>query len=239
MNAGLLLAPSLVGEGRSEGVGASRSLWNKRSKPLRFQRKNFMSFKKSQTRGVAIGALALIATAAQAHPGHGGEGFASGLVHPFIGLDHLLAMVAVGTWSCIALPKEKRVAGPLVFLVMLAAGALLAPVVNVSMASIEVGVALSVALFGALMLLGRQINGAAGLSVVGIAALFHGVAHGNDLMSGEPAMAMIGGMLLGSALLHAAGFVAGTQLLNAPRWVHRAAAAALGASGLALLATRL
>ena len=211
-----------------------QALWVYRN----FEERKFMSFNKSHARSAALLGLMLLAGAAQAHPGHGEEGFASGLVHPFMGLDHLLAMVAVGTWSCLALPKEKRVAGPLVFLAMLAAGALLAPVVNVSMAGVEIGVALSVALFGALMLLGRNLNSFAGLFIVGAAALLHGIAHGNDLMTGEPAMAMIGGMLLGSALLHGAGYAVGTQLLNAPRWVNRAMAAGLGVSGLALLAAR-
>ncbi|MBF5005645.1 HupE/UreJ family protein [Diaphorobacter caeni] len=197
-----------------------------------------MSFNKSNARRAAFILLALVAGAAQAHPGHGEEGFASGLVHPFLGLDHLLAMVAVGTWSCIAMPGAKRVVGPLVFLAFLAAGALLAPVVSISMTSVEIGVALSVALFGALMLLGRNLNSLAGLAIVGAAAFLHGIAHGNDLLTGEPAMAMIGGMLLGSALLHGAGYAVGTQLLNAPRWVNRAMAAGLGMSGLAMLVTR-
>lgn len=197
-----------------------------------------MSFNKNHIRQATFMLMALIAGAAQAHPGHGEQGFASGLVHPFMGLDHLLAMIAVGTWSCIALPSEKRIAGPLVFLAMLAAGALLAPVVSISMAGVEIGVALSVALLGGLMLLGRNLNSAAGLFIVGAAALLHGMAHGNDLMSGRPAMAILGGMLLGSALLHGAGYAVGTQMLNAPRWVGGAMAAGLGVSGVAMLMAR-
>lgn len=198
-----------------------------------------MLFNKSHMRGVSFVALSLMAGAVQAHPGHSEAGFAAGLVHPFMGLDHLLAMVAVGTWTCIALPKETRIAGPLVFLSMLAVGALLASVVRADMVGVEIGVALSVALLGALILFGNKLPNTAGLLMVGAAALLHGLAHGSELVMDVPRMEMIGGMLLGSALLHGAGYVMGAQLLNAPRWMRRAIAAGLGVSGLALLATRL
>ncbi|MDP1645306.1 MAG: HupE/UreJ family protein, partial [Thiobacillus sp.] len=71
-------------------------------------------------------ALTLMTTiaSAHAHTGHGAEGFISGIVHPFMGLDHLLAMVAVGIWSVAVLPKAFRLAGPMVFLAMLLVGAL-------------------------------------------------------------------------------------------------------------------
>ena len=48
--------------------------------------------------------LALITNAAVAHPQAGGahaHDFFSGFAHPFTGLDHLLAMLAVGIWSCL------------------------------------------------------------------------------------------------------------------------------------------
>lgn len=70
----------------------------------------------SAAKGLAAVAAFAVASAAQAHPGHGAESFAAGLAHPFGGLDHLLAMVAVGMWSVVALPKAWRTAGPAVFL---------------------------------------------------------------------------------------------------------------------------
>jgi len=194
---------------------------------------------KTFARSTSIALLTLAAGAAQAHPGHGGEGFAAGLVHPFTGFDHLLAMVAVGAWSCLALPAGKRIAGPLLFMALLAVGALLVPHAGMSATGIEIGVAFSVVLFGVLLLVGRKLGTAAGLFIVGAGALMHGMAHGSDLMGGQPALAMIGGMLLGSALLHGAGFAIGTQMVAAPRWVHRLAAAGIGAAGLAMLVARL
>lgn len=198
-------------------------------------------FNKPWARRAFTALLALAAAgAAQAHPGHAGDGFAAGLAHPFLGLDHLLAMVAVGAWSCLALPAGKRLAGPLVFMALLAVGALLGPQAHIGTAGIEIGVALSVVLFGVLLLVGRKLNATAGLAIVGASALVHGLAHGNDLLNGQPAaLAMIAGMLLGSALLHGAGYVAGARMQSAPRWVHQLAAAGLGASGLVMLAARL
>ena len=194
---------------------------------------------KTFARRSLVALLALAAGAAQAHPGHGGDGFIAGLAHPFTGFDHLLAMVAVGAWSCLALPAGKRIAGPLLFMAMLAVGALLVPHAGISATGIEIGVAFSVVLFGVLLLAGRKLGTAAGLFIVGAGALMHGMAHGSDLMGGQPALAMIGGMLLGSALLHGAGFAIGTQMVAAPRWVHRLAAAGVGVAGLAMLLARL
>ncbi|MFN6977257.1 MAG: HupE/UreJ family protein, partial [Gemmobacter sp.] len=55
---------------------------------------------------VFLGAL-LLSTPALAHTGHGGtSGLLAGLLHPVLGLDHLLAMVAVGIWSGLALPRH-------------------------------------------------------------------------------------------------------------------------------------
>ena len=72
-----------------------------------------MSKLNSLRRGATV-ALLVAAGAAQAHPGHGASGFADALAHPFLGLDHLLAMVAVGAWSAAALPAGRRIAGPAV-----------------------------------------------------------------------------------------------------------------------------
>lgn len=53
--------------------------------------------------------LMVTATAASAHAGHdAGTGFASGLLHPMIGLDHLLAMAAIGFWSVRQSPTLKN-----------------------------------------------------------------------------------------------------------------------------------
>ena len=69
----------------------------------------------------ALATLSVTATAALAHPGHGG-GLAGGLAHPFTGLDHMLAMVAVGLWAS-QLGKRAMIVLPLLFAAVMAIGA--------------------------------------------------------------------------------------------------------------------
>lgn len=189
-------------------------------------------------RWCATAALLLAAGAAQAHPGHGEAGFVQALAHPFLGLDHLLAMVATGVWSVAALPAGRRLAGPAVFVALLTAGVLLAWA-GITLPGIEAGVALSVTLFGAMLLAGRRLAVLPGLMLVALAALLHGSAHGSELAGGAGMLATGLGIALGSALLHGAGLALGRGLAALPVAATRAAAAALGASGLLMLATRL
>ncbi len=188
----------------------------------------------------SLGAVALLLTtaSAQAHTGHGTEGFAAGLAHPFMGLDHLLAMVAVGIWSMAVLPKAFRFAGPMVFIAMLLVGALTA-MAGVLLPQVESGIAVSVAVLGAMLLMARRIGVAAGLTIVAVAAVFHGFAHGAELAAGHSFAAYAAGFMLGSAALHGAGLGAGVVLQRLPVWVGRSVATLLGASGLLMLATRL
>lgn len=189
-------------------------------------------------RRCAMAALLLAAGAAQAHPGHGETGFAQALAHPFLGLDHLLAMVATGVWSTTALPAGRRLAGPAVFVAMLIVGVALAWA-GIALPGVEAGVALSVTLFGAMLLAGRHLPVLPGLALVALAALLHGSAHGSELAGGAGMLATGLGIALGSALLHGAGLALGRGLAALPAAATRIAAAALGASGLLMLATRL
>ena len=186
----------------------------------------------------ATALMLLAASAAQAHPGHGADGFASGFSHPFLGLDHLLAMAVVGVWSAAALPASRRLAGPAVFLAMLLLGAAL-PQFGMALPGIESGVALSVVVLGALMFGARQMPVAAGLALVGVAALLHGVAHGSEMAAGQSFAGYAAGFMLASALLHLAGLMAGGWLQARRAWLWRAAAALVGSSGVLMLATRL
>lgn len=182
-------------------------------------------------------ALAL-ASAAQAHPGHGTEGFAAGLAHPLGGYDHLLAMVAVGMWSVVALPKGWRAAGPAAFLATLLLGAVLA-IRGIGLPGLEAGVALSVVALAALLLGARRIAPMAGLALVALAGVLHGHAHGGELAGSHSFMAYAAGFLLASTLLHAVGLGAGAALQRLPAWAWRTATALIGGSGLLMLAARL
>jgi urease accessory protein len=188
-------------------------------------------------RTAGIGTLMLRAACAQAHPGHGTLDFAAGLAHPFGGLDHLLAMVAVGVWSAAVLPAGRRAIGPAVFLAALLAGAL-AAVAGLQMPGVEVAIAGSVAVLGAMLAMGRRTGLAAGLLLIAAAALLHGIAHGSEMMSGQTFAAYAGGFMLGSGLLHGAGLAGGAALARLPAWTARAVASLIAASGLLMLATR-
>lgn len=198
---------------------------------------------KTLSRRGGVAALALLAAGvAQAHPGHDAHGLVDGLAHPLAGFDHLLAMAAVGVWSAAALPAGRRLAGPAVFLALLLLGAVL-PRLGLALPGLEAGVALSVAALGVLMVAARSSRAAlpvpAGLALVGIAALLHGMAHGAELPAGQSFAGYAAGFMVSSALLHGVGLAVGGWLQRSRLWAWRATAAFVGASGLAMLAGRL
>lgn len=189
-----------------------------------------MHDKRKTTRGlIAATLLAGLASAAQAHTGHGTSSLFEGLVHPF-GLDHLLAMVAVGVWSVSALPAGKAWWGPATFLLALVASAALGTL-GLGLPYLEHGVALSVVLFGLMLVLARRpLPAALGLGLVAAAASLHGLAHGAETPAGGFA-GYAAGFLLTTAALHTGGVLAG---LGLRRWLAQRSAWALGGMGTAL-----
>jgi urease accessory protein len=161
-------------------------------------------------RAGGIVALALVSGAAQAHTGHGTTGLFEGLAHP-LGLDHLLAMVAVGLWSVSALPAHKTWWGPAIFMASLMVSAALGAA-GLSVPYLEHMISLSVVLFGTMLVLHRQtMPTALGLGVVALAAALHGLAHGAETpASGFASYAA--GFLLATAGLHFGGVVAGLTI---------------------------
>jgi urease accessory protein len=130
--------------------------------------------------------------------------FAAGISHPFGGLDHLLAMVAVGMLG--ARLKGRAVwMLPLTFMTMLAVGAAIG-IGRPASSLIEIAVAASVILFGLVLGMKHEIRSIAAVIVVGTFAVAHGYAHGTEAISGNAA-GYIGGMLIASAVLHTAGIV--------------------------------
>lgn len=151
--------------------------------------------------------LALAASASQAHTGHGTTGLFEGLVHP-LGLDHLLAMVAVGIWSVAALPKNKAWWGPAIFMLSLLASAAIGAT-GATMAHLEQLVSLSVVLCGVMLVFAHQKTPPAlGLGLIALTASLHGLAHGGEAPETGFA-AYAGGFLLSTALLHFGGVIAG------------------------------
>jgi len=178
--------------------------------------------------------LMLACGVAEAHPGHGGHGLSAGLIHP-LGLDHLLAMVAVGAWSTRALPARRAALGPLVFMLSLLAGALVGMATG-AIGGVEPLVATSVVLLGLLLAGGHRGSVSGGMALVATAGLVHGLAHGAEWPAATSALAYVVGFLLSTAALHGAGLSLGLVARRASPRVWQLAGALLGASGLWLLA---
>jgi urease accessory protein len=184
---------------------------------------------KNIRRATATMLLAGLAGAAQAHTGHGTHSLMEGLTHPF-GLDHLLAMVAVGVWSVSALPQGKAWQGPATFLLALIVSAGLGAM-GVTLPFLEHSVSLSVVLFGAMLLLAqRPLPPLIGLGLIAAASSLHGLAHGSE----TPETGFAGyavGFLLTTAVLHAGGMGLGLAIR---RWLADRSGLALGGLGAAL-----
>lgn len=183
---------------------------------------------------ITFGALALaVPLAALAHPQAGAHlhdggaaAFLAGFTHPFTGLDHLLAMLAVGIWSA-RRPNPKLL--PLSFLAMLLLG-VLTGVAGLAIPGLETGIALTVALLGCVIAVSLRLSAPVAAAMVGGFALLHGNAHGHELPQAASAM----GLLLASAALVAGGSLIGR---HAPALALKWSGAAIAAVGVALVAT--
>lgn len=154
-------------------------------------------------------AAAAVAGTAQAHPGHAG-GVLAGLAHPFQGLDHLLAMLAVGIWAW-QLGGRARWMLPLTFVGMLALGAVLA-VAGFALPMVESGILISVLLLGALIAAAKSMPAGLAAGLVGLFAMFHGYAHGAEMPELAAPWQYGLGFIAASALLHGFGLVAASAL---------------------------
>jgi urease accessory protein len=149
-----------------------------------------------------------ISPVAFAHPGHLGEsGFATGLLHPFTGFDHLLAMIAVGLWAG-QRGGRTLYAAPASFLVMMTMGAL-SGAGGLSLPLVEPGILGSLVVFGLLIAFNARLSMAAGIAVVGSFALFHGYAHAVEMPAHASLVRFGSGLLFATLLLHVTGIALG------------------------------
>jgi urease accessory protein len=177
--------------------------------------------------------LTATATTAYAHPlsAHG-AGFAAGLTHPFIGLDHLLAMLAVGIWAAQLARGQHNAhslwAVPLAFVAVMALTAV-AAVAGLTLPAVEGGLAASVLVLGLLVAARVRLPRLAGALVVATFAVFHGYAHGMEMPQAASMLLYGVGFVLATLALHATG-IAGALLLASRgafvRWMGAAIAAA-------------
>ena len=172
---------------------------------------------------------------ALAHTGALGDhvhpGFMAGLLHPFTGIDHLAAMLAVGVWSALAV-RPVWVA-PLAFVALLGAGAL-GGLAGVAVPAVEPMIAASLLVTGLLIATRAQWPVWAAALVAGLFAFFHGAAHGMEL-SGAGVAQALAGMLIGSAALHLTGIGLGRWVFDQRRWLSAMAGGAVALLGSALL----
>ena len=184
-------------------------------------------------------AIALLSpTVALAHTGHGDiSGFSHGFLHPLGGLDHVLAMVAVGLFAA-HLGGRALWLVPLSFVVMMAAGGALG-MAGVAIPYVETGIALSVVVLGAVVALGLSVPVAAAMGLAGFFAIFHGFAHGAETPAEASGLAYAAGFVAATTLLHAAGVGAGlglARLQGAGVGLRRAAGATAALAGAGMLA---
>ncbi len=148
-------------------------------------------------------AALLAAEPALAHTGHGTSGFAAGLSHPVFGLDHLLAMVAVGLWAALSAPGRFWIA-PAGFLAGMLGGGL-AGFAGFEPPAMEAMITGSVVLFGALALAAARMPAPAAFALAALFGAAHGAAHGAELPEGLNAVGYAAGFMIATAALHAAG----------------------------------
>lgn len=158
-------------------------------------------------------------------------GFWAGFRHPLSGPDHLLAMVAVGLWGAF-LGRPLIYLLPVIFPTVMAFGGAMG-MAHVPMPPIEIGIALSVLLLGAAIALALRPPIWAAALLVGVFAIFHGYAHGQELPSIADPIAFSMGFVLATGLLHIAGIAVGL-LTERPGGtiVVRAIGVCIAASGL-------
>ena len=182
------------------------------------------------------GSFVLIAMAfssiAYAHPGHG-DSYLAGMAHPFMGLDHLLAMLAVGIWAFQLGGRAKWLVPASFVALMAVAGGL--GMTGIKLPMVESSIATSVLLLGLLIAFAVKMPPALGAAIVAVFAVFHGYAHGTEMpLLATPLQYGIGFVLSTAALL-CTGLLLGQGLHKQAVWL-RAAGALIAAGGVWMMA---
>lgn len=198
-----------------------------------------MEFSRSKFRSSVVCRLLFVAAALAIAPSawsHDGTtlpygSFLSGLTHPVLGLDHLLAMVSVGILSA-QIGGKAIWTVPGTFVVIMALGGFLGWV-DIGLSAIEVGIAFSVLALGTAIAADRRVPLVAAMSAVGVFAVFHGYAHGAEMPTVAKPVTYALGFMTGTALLHLAGVVIGdiSQHYAKGKIMLRAAGVAIAGTG--------
>jgi len=152
--------------------------------------------------------LFLLPSTASAHTETGAVGgFISGFVHPLTGLDHVVAMVAVGLWGAFLGAPAIWIL-PVLFPVVIALGGALG-VLGVPTPGVETGIALSGAILGLMVAFSARPPLRIAGAIVGIFAIFHGHAHGTELPEAADALTYAAGFVIATGLLQLSGITLG------------------------------
>ncbi|MEO9522129.1 MULTISPECIES: HupE/UreJ family protein [Marinobacter] len=192
---------------------------------------------KPTTRLLMAAGLLMTATTAAAHTGHGGHaenGFLSGLLHPMLGLDHLLAISAIGFWSVRQSTTMKNatplfVTGGMILGAGLAWGAM-------SLPGVETGITFSVLVAGILIATLAKMPTAIGGTLVGAFMLFHGFAHGTEMPAGATLAAYLAGFSIATLAITFVGRGFGDLMLRADSRFSRVVGGVLAVAGAYLAA---
>jgi urease accessory protein len=179
-------------------------------------------------------ALLLLPALAFAHPGHDESGLVAGISHPLGGIDHLLAMIAVGLWAA----QHRGVARwalPCTFVGTMLIGGLLG-FEGLELPALESGIAASVFALGLAVALAVRPPLFVAVAATALFAMFHGVAHGLELPEMSSPWGYAFGFIGATAALHAAGYAVVRFLPTAAAPVVRIAGALSAATGVWLFA---
>jgi urease accessory protein len=193
---------------------------------------------RGRRRAIALAAAVLLIVAAfspaSAHTGSMSGGFVGGFAHPLFGPDHVVAMVAVGLWG-VLLGAPAIWLLPVVFPLVMAMGGVIG-ILGVPLPGVEIGIAISAIVLGAMVALAMRPALWVAAVLVGAFAIFHGHAHGAELPPGADAVAYSLGFVIATGLLHLAGIGFGTLARwPAGRIAVRAVGGAIALAGVAFL----
>ncbi|MDF1747603.1 MAG: HupE/UreJ family protein [Alphaproteobacteria bacterium] len=168
----------------------------------------FGAIRTSQAAAYLIAGVTLMSGSAFAHEGAGmAGGFISGFTHPIFGLDHVVAMVAVGLWGAF-LGRPAIYLLPIVFPVVMAFGGAMG-VIGLPLPGVEIGIAGSAIVLGLLVALAVRPPIWIAACLVGAFAIFHGYAHGAELPHAANAITYSIGFVISTGLLHLTGIAFG------------------------------
>lgn len=183
----------------------------------------------------ALSAILFLPSLTYAHTGAGHTiGFLHGLSHPVSGLDHILAMVAVGIWAARISGRAVWVV-PTTFVCVMSIGSILGAA-GIAVPFVEQGIVLSVLILGVLIAAAARLPLSAGAALAGLFALFHGHAHGAEMPSAISGFVYGIGFAVSTAILHLSGICFGVFFQKSARLrAVRFAGSAIALAGIYLL----